>query len=43
MGYAAAGAVGAGTCGPTPFYTNTATILVLFILLTIISRVIGGF
>jgi uncharacterized protein (TIGR01732 family) len=25
----------------TPFYTNTATILVLFILLTIIGRVIG--
>jgi hypothetical protein len=25
----------------TPFVTNTATILVLFILLTIISRVIG--
>jgi uncharacterized protein (TIGR01732 family) len=27
----------------TPFHTNTATILVLFILLTIIGRVIGGF
>jgi uncharacterized protein (TIGR01732 family) len=32
------GAVGAGV---TPFYTQTATILVLFILLTIIGRVIG--
>jgi uncharacterized protein (TIGR01732 family) len=27
----------------TPFYTNTATILVLFILLTIVGKVIGGF
>jgi hypothetical protein len=27
--------------GATPFYTSTATILVLFILLAIISRVIG--
>jgi uncharacterized protein (TIGR01732 family) len=27
--------------GGTPFYTSTATILVLFILLAIISRVIG--
>jgi hypothetical protein len=40
VGYAAAG-VGVG--GQTPYYTQTATILVLFILLTIISRVIGGF
>jgi hypothetical protein len=39
MSYAA-GAVGGGV---TPFHTNTATILVLFILLAIISRVIGGF
>jgi uncharacterized protein (TIGR01732 family) len=37
MAYAA-GAVGAGVGG---FHTTTATILVLFILLTIISRVIG--
>jgi uncharacterized protein (TIGR01732 family) len=25
----------------TPFYTNTATILVLFVLLTIVGRVMG--
>jgi hypothetical protein len=43
MAYAAgavgAGAVGAGAVGA--FHTTTATILVLFILLAIISRVIG--
>jgi uncharacterized protein (TIGR01732 family) len=39
MAYAA----GAAACGQTPYYTQTATILVLFILLTIIGRVIGGF
>lgn len=37
MGYAV-GAVGSGVA---PFHTTTATILVLFILLAIISRVIG--
>jgi uncharacterized protein (TIGR01732 family) len=37
MGYA-----GVGACvGADPYYTTTATILVLFILLVIITRVVG--